>query len=147
MGLRPRGIETLPSCPVLSVMQISHTRWGCGSRLLHGLFYFQVVDIALRMTSLHYEYSSLIISLAREATITGYPINRPIWWIDPTDPVAQTVDTRNATINLISIWVYRCFICFCFGRVSVGRRCARGSCFGERSRDQRCLLANRVMAR
>lgn len=56
----------------------------------------QVVDIALRMTKLHYQYSPLIISLARQATTNGYPINRPLWWIDPTDPVAQTIESGNA---------------------------------------------------
>jgi alpha-glucosidase (family GH31 glycosyl hydrolase) len=52
-----------------------------------------VVDIALKMTSLHYEYSPLIIELARQALTTGQPINRPLWWIDPTDAVAQTIDS------------------------------------------------------
>ena len=65
----------------------------------------QVVAMAQRMTALHYQYAPLIISLginndnilkylnrslitgllllciARQATTTGYPINRPIWWL------------------------------------------------------------------
>ena len=66
----------------------------------------QVVAMAQKMTALHYQYAPLIISLgnendiilyfankslitggllllciARQATTTGYPINRPIWWL------------------------------------------------------------------
>lgn len=60
--------------------------------------FLQVVDIALKMTSLHYQYSGLIFTLASQAITNGYPINRPIWWIDPTDPVAQTIDSGR-TLN------------------------------------------------
>lgn len=45
------------------------------------------------MTELHYQYAPLIISLARQATVDGQPINRPLWWIDPLDPVAHTIDS------------------------------------------------------
>ncbi|KAK4005613.1 hypothetical protein OUZ56_007313 [Daphnia magna] len=54
----------------------------------------KVVDMALKMTSLHYQYSGLILTLASQAMTNGYPINRPLWWIDPTDPVAQTIDSE-----------------------------------------------------
>lgn len=59
-------------------------------------FPFKVVDMALKMTSLHYQYSGLILTLASQAMTNGYPINRPLWWIDPTDPVAQTIDSGNS---------------------------------------------------
>ena len=45
------------------------------------------------MVALRNSYSSLIVDLAREAVITGAPINRPIWWIDPTDKEAMKVDS------------------------------------------------------
>lgn len=53
----------------------------------------QVVDISLKMVALHAEYADTIISLAEQSTVTGFPINRPLWWIDPLDPVAQTIDS------------------------------------------------------
>ena len=34
----------------------------------------------------------LILNLAREAVQTGAPINRPLWWIAPTDQVALEID-------------------------------------------------------
>ena len=52
-----------------------------------------MINIALRMTALHVQYADTIISLARESTINGYPINRPLWWIDPLDPVALSIDS------------------------------------------------------
>ena len=56
-------------------------------------FIFQVVDIALKMTALHAQYADAIIRLARQSTVDGWPINRPVWWLDPSDPVAQTIDS------------------------------------------------------
>ncbi|XP_046460215.1 myogenesis-regulating glycosidase-like isoform X3 [Daphnia pulex] len=70
---------------LMPTMQFSYTPWD---------YDLEVVDIALKMTSLHYEYSPLIIELARQALTTGQPINRPLWWIDPTDSVAQTIDSE-----------------------------------------------------
>lgn len=52
-----------------------------------------MVAIAQRMTALHYEYAPLIVSLANQAAVDGTPINRPLWWIDPVDPVALTIDS------------------------------------------------------
>ena len=45
------------------------------------------------MIALRNKYSSLIVDLAKEATITGAPINRPIWWIDPTNKEAMKIDS------------------------------------------------------
>ena len=70
----------------------------------------EVVDHARDMTRLHAEYGEMIISLAKESTQGGGPINRflvlkillslyignttsrPIWWLDPHDEVALGVD-------------------------------------------------------
>ena len=43
--------------------------------------------------ALHEEYAPKIIELAKNAVTTGVPINRPIWWIDPTDQVALGIDS------------------------------------------------------
>lgn len=54
----------------------------------------EVIEISLRMTALHVQYSSTIISLARQATVNGWPINRPLWWIDPLDSEALAIDSE-----------------------------------------------------
>ena len=42
-----------------------------------------IVKIAQKFTKLHEHYSTLLIKLAQESTVTGYPIIRPVWWMDP----------------------------------------------------------------
>ena len=63
--------------------------------------YLKVIEISLRMVALRKEYSSLIISLAKEAATIGEPINRPIWWIDPSDEEAMKIDSGNLKIRKI----------------------------------------------
>ena len=53
----------------------------------------QAVDIGLKMTALHVQYADVIGQLALQATRDGSPINRPVWWIDPTNPDAQAIDS------------------------------------------------------
>ncbi len=60
---------------------------------MFGVLHLQVIEISLRMTALHVQYSSTIISLARQATVNGWPINRPLWWIDPLDSEALAIDS------------------------------------------------------
>ena len=54
----------------------------------------EVIKIAQDMCKLHKEYSGLIIELAQSAVKTGFPIVRPVWWLDPTDNVALTIGTE-----------------------------------------------------
>ena len=53
---------------------------------------FQTTDHALAMTALHATYAPMIIELANNATMSGEPINRPVWWIDPNDAEALNID-------------------------------------------------------
>merc|ERR1719219_1193636 len=64
-------------------MQISYVPW---------LYDDSVVQHSLAMTRLHAQYADLIIRLARAAQLTGEPINRPVWWLDPTDKTALALD-------------------------------------------------------
>jgi len=52
----------------------------------------EVVEMARKMLRLRQRYADIIVQLAREATTTGWPIVRPLWWLAPTDEVAQIVD-------------------------------------------------------
>lgn len=37
-------------------------------------------------------YTDTIIQLMRNSVAKGSPVNPPVWWIDPTDPVAHLID-------------------------------------------------------
>ena len=63
----------------MPALQISFVPWGYDSA---------VVDHALSLTRLHEEHAPTILALAKQATEDGSPINRPVWWIDPTDQEA-----------------------------------------------------------
>lgn len=54
----------------------------------------EVVDIAKKMIQIHEDHSRLFIQLAEEASKTGWPIIRPLWWLAPTDFFAQVVSTE-----------------------------------------------------
>jgi alpha-glucosidase (family GH31 glycosyl hydrolase) len=54
---------------------------------------FQTVQIAKKFTKLHYQYSDKILELARKKVTDGTPINLPLWWLDPTDEEALTIDS------------------------------------------------------
>ncbi|XP_071109181.1 myogenesis-regulating glycosidase-like [Haliotis cracherodii] len=53
-----------------------------------------VVEVAQEMVQLHAKYADKIIGLANDSITTGYPINRPLWWIAPMDEAALTVDDQ-----------------------------------------------------
>ena len=52
----------------------------------------ETVAHAREMAQLHADYAGVIAALAEEATETGAPINRPIWWVDPEDEVALAIE-------------------------------------------------------
>ncbi|XP_026682066.1 myogenesis-regulating glycosidase-like [Diaphorina citri] len=43
---------------------------------------------------LHYAYSGVIVDAMKRAVKDGSPVNPPIWWVDPTDPIALACDDR-----------------------------------------------------
>ncbi|XP_044748469.1 myogenesis-regulating glycosidase isoform X2 [Coccinella septempunctata] len=53
---------------------------------------FNTTEIVRNFTNLHEKYSDVILEAMLNSTRTGAPVNPPIWWIDPTDPVAHKVD-------------------------------------------------------
>jgi alpha-glucosidase (family GH31 glycosyl hydrolase) len=54
---------------------------------------FQTVEIAKKFTTLHFQYSDKILKLAKKKAVDGTPINLPLWWLDPTDEEALTIDS------------------------------------------------------
>ena len=75
-------IRWLQANTFMPTMQFSYVPW---------MFDQETVDHALNMTALHAQYAPLIIQLANEATVSGAPINRPIWW-NFDEPDAYQVD-------------------------------------------------------
>jgi alpha-glucosidase (family GH31 glycosyl hydrolase) len=65
-------------------MQFSFVPW---------LYDQEVIDYTKAMIALRVKYAPEIIALAKDATLTGEPINRPIWWLDPTDEIAHGIET------------------------------------------------------
>ena len=70
-----------------------------------------MTDYALAMTALHADYAAKIIELAENSVASGEPINRPIWWLDPTDQEALAIDSgKKDTVvcleesNCLSYW-------------------------------------------
>ena len=70
---------------LMPAMQFSVTPWDYDDA---------TVEAARRMCALHKRYAGKMVALAREATRTGAPIIRPLWWIAPQDDVAQTIDSQ-----------------------------------------------------
>jgi len=69
----------------MPAIQISYVPW---------IYDDQVVQHSREMVQLHEKYAPEIIRLAMESKNTGLGINRPIWWIDPTDQIALTIDSE-----------------------------------------------------
>lgn len=57
-------------------------------------------------------YTETIIQLMRQSVADGSPVNPPIWWIDPTDPVAHYIYDGKQIRFKSSI--------FTFGQIRVG---------------------------
>ena len=66
----------------------------------------KVTDYALAMTALHANYAAKIIELAENSVVSGEPINRPIWWVDPTDQEALAIDSgKKKHIMSVSVFI------------------------------------------
>ena len=61
------------------------------------------------MIALRKQYAAIFIQLATEATISGMPINRPIWWIDPLDEEAMKIDSGNNKFDAIDVHSFYIF--------------------------------------
>ncbi|CAL8070661.1 unnamed protein product [Orchesella dallaii] len=52
----------------------------------------ETVQICLDVLAQREMYRDEILAAARQAEQDGSPINRPIWWVDPTDEITFTID-------------------------------------------------------
>ncbi|XP_049939047.1 myogenesis-regulating glycosidase-like [Schistocerca serialis cubense] len=54
----------------------------------------ETLEIARNLTDLHAKYAPRIVELMQKAVEDGTPVNLPVWWLDPTDSTAQTIDSE-----------------------------------------------------
>jgi alpha-glucosidase (family GH31 glycosyl hydrolase) len=54
----------------------------------------EVINITKQMLKIHEQYTPLLIELAKNATITGEPILRPVWWVAPNDEKTYAIDDQ-----------------------------------------------------
>ncbi|CRL02784.1 CLUMA_CG015748, isoform A [Clunio marinus] len=52
----------------------------------------EAIDISHTFVNLHAQYTPYIMERFKQAVMTGEPVNPPIWWIAPKDPIAQEVN-------------------------------------------------------
>ncbi|XP_055346032.1 myogenesis-regulating glycosidase-like isoform X2 [Paramacrobiotus metropolitanus] len=70
-------------------LQFSITPWYYESRSK-----YDPTEISKRLLQLREPYTELFVRLANEAVTTGYPIIRPLWWINGDDATSWTVDDQ-----------------------------------------------------
>ncbi|XP_046997934.1 myogenesis-regulating glycosidase-like [Schistocerca americana] len=51
----------------------------------------ETVELARNLTALRAQYGPKIVELMKQAVEDGTPVNRPIWWLDPTDSTALKI--------------------------------------------------------
>ncbi|XP_076472482.1 myogenesis-regulating glycosidase-like [Babylonia areolata] len=78
-------VRWLEASALLPAMQFSIPPWAYDD---------EVVAITRRYVELHEKYAPTILTLAREAVVTGKPIIRPLWWVAPTDEEALTMASQ-----------------------------------------------------
>lgn len=45
-----------------------------------------------KYVDLHEEYAPLILNAMSLSIESGNPVNAPIWWVDPSDTIAHSID-------------------------------------------------------
>ncbi|XP_044254381.1 myogenesis-regulating glycosidase [Tribolium madens] len=70
----------------MPAMQFSYLPWEITSDD------FDSLEITKKFVALHEDYADVIIEAMNNSIATGTPVNPPIWWVDPTNPDALTVN-------------------------------------------------------
>jgi alpha-glucosidase (family GH31 glycosyl hydrolase) len=101
-------------------------RWAQANALLPSMqfsippwtFDGECAQLCLKAVEWHQKYADLIVQLAKEATETGWPIVRPMFWLAPNDKKTYTIGDQfvlgdkvvSFTLDLCSLCadVFRC---------------------------------------
>ncbi|CAG7835114.1 unnamed protein product [Allacma fusca] len=54
----------------------------------------EVITIVKNILSIRNEFADKIIAAAKQTLVNGSPMNRPMWWFDPTDFNTYTIDNQ-----------------------------------------------------
>lgn len=54
-----------------------------------------VEEISKKYVNLHDKYTEIIVKAMNDSINNGYPVNAPIWWVDPTNTDALSCDDGN----------------------------------------------------
>ncbi|XP_025203032.1 myogenesis-regulating glycosidase-like [Melanaphis sacchari] len=69
----------------MPVVQFSYTPWDFDS---------QTLSLCRHFMDLRSNYTDTIVDLMKNTVANGSPVNPPVWWIDPTDIDAYTIDDQ-----------------------------------------------------
>ncbi|XP_049765253.1 myogenesis-regulating glycosidase-like [Schistocerca cancellata] len=78
-------VRWLQASVFMPVVKYSFTPWD---------FDNETLEICRSLTDLHTQYAPRILELMQKAVEDGTPVNLPVWWLDPTDSTAQTIDSE-----------------------------------------------------
>ncbi|XP_071965227.1 myogenesis-regulating glycosidase-like [Antedon mediterranea] len=79
-------IRWLQVTAYLPVMQFSIAPWQYDD---------EVVNISKKMVDIHKDVvAPLVLQLAKDSVMKGYPIIRPLWWIAPEDSICHALDSE-----------------------------------------------------
>lgn len=62
---------------------------------------YQTVRLVKEVIRIREKYADHILRAAREAVETGNPINRPLFWVDPTDEETFTIDDGKVNSDIV----------------------------------------------
>jgi len=81
----------------------------------------EAIAISKNFTALHASYTPYIMKLFKRAVDSGEPVNAPLWWIAPTDEVAQSIYDGNSLTIVTTFTIFVNVIMFSTCRVPFGR--------------------------
>jgi len=96
----------------MPALQFSFVPWG---------FDDEAIAISKSFTALHASYTPYIMKLFKRAVDSGEPVNAPLWWIAPTDEVAQSIYDGNSLTIVTTFTIFVNVIMFSTCRVPFGR--------------------------
>ena len=71
-------------------------------------------DIVMKMLDVRHQHFPLIKTAIHNAVESGEPVNPPIWWIAPTDPIALNKDDGKTKQLLSCLSHFNSFFLFLF---------------------------------
>ncbi|KAF5301695.1 hypothetical protein FQR65_LT08782 [Abscondita terminalis] len=81
-------VRWLQATVFMPSIQLSYVPWDFDNTTI------DVEGISRKFINLHQKYAPYIIKQMQISVEKGYPVNAPLWWIAPNDPLALAADTQ-----------------------------------------------------